>query len=175
MNKIKSIFTVLTLTIAVSISAFAQSQNVSLPSLDGETVSLNGQKGKVIVLALGASWLPLSKSQATVINKLSKKYAGRDVVFYFVATDSTSAKSKNYASNEQIETFATRNKLIIPILRDSDGLVVLKKFGVDQLPSFVVIDKQGVQAAEPFGGLTPTPEAELELVTQIAQRIDKVL
>ena len=56
MNKIKSIFTVLTLTIAVSISAFAQSQNVSLPSLDGETVSLNSQKGKVIVLALGASW-----------------------------------------------------------------------------------------------------------------------
>ena len=173
MNKIKSIFTVLTLTIAVSISAFAQSQNVSLPSLDGETVSLNTQKGKVIVLALGASWLPLSKSQVTVINKLSKKYAGRDVIFYFVATDSTSVKSKNFASKEQIETFATRNKLIIPILRDSDGLLVLKKFGVDQLPSFVIIDKQGVQAAEPYGGLTP--EAELELVTQISQRIDKIL
>ena len=173
MNKIKSIFTVLTLTIAVSISAFAQSQNVSLPSLDGETVSLNNQKGKVIVLALGASWLPLSKNQVIVINKLSKKYAGRDVVFYFVATDSTSVKSKNYASKEQIETFATRNKLIIPILRDSDGLLVLKKFGVDQLPSFVIIDKQGVQAAEPYGGLTP--EAELELVTQISQRIDKIM
>jgi peroxiredoxin len=173
MNKIKSILAVLTLTMAVSISAFAQSQNVSLPSLDGETVSLTGQKGKVVILALGASWLPLSKSQATVINKLSKKYAGRDVVFYFVATDSTSVKSKNYASKEQIETFATRNKLIIPVLRDSDGLVVLKKFGVDQLPSFVVIDKQGVQAAEPYGGLTP--EAEGELVTQISQRIDKIL
>ena len=173
MNKIKSIFAVLTLTIAVSISAFAQSQNVSLPSLDGETISLNNQKGKVIVLALGASWLPLSKNQVIVINKLSKKYAGRDVIFYFVATDSTSVKSKNYASKEQIETFATRNKLIIPILRDSDGLVVLKKFGVDQLPSFVIIDKQGVQAAEPYGGLTP--EAELELVTQISQRIDKIL
>ena len=173
MNKIKSIFAVLTLTIAVSISAFTQSQNVSLPSLDGETVSLNNQKGKVIVLALGASWLPLSKNQVIVINKLSKKYAGRDVVFYFVATDSTSVKSKNYASKEQIETFATRNKLIIPILRDSDGLLELKKFGVDQLPSFVIIDKQGVQAAEPYGGLTP--EAELELVTQISQRIDKIL
>ena len=173
MNKIKSIFAVLTLTLAVSISAFTQSQNVSLPSLDGETVSLNNQKGKVIVLALGASWLPLSKNQVIVINKLSKKYAGRDVVFYFVATDSTNVKSKNYASKEQIETFATRNKLIIPILRDSDGLLVLKKFGVDQLPSFVIIDKQGVQAAEPYGGLTP--EAELELVTQISQRIDKIL
>ena len=74
MNKIKSIFAVLTLTLAVSISAFTQSQNVSLPSLDGETVSLNNQKGKVIVLALGASWLPLSKNQVIVINKLSKKY-----------------------------------------------------------------------------------------------------
>ena len=172
MNKIKSIFTVLTLTIAVSISAFAQSQNVSLPSLNGETVSLNGQKGKVIVLALGASWLPLSKSQATVINKLSKKYAGRDVVFYFVATDSTSAKSKNYASKEQIETFATRNKLIIPILRDSDGLVVLKKFGVDQLPSFVVLDQNG-KVAEVFGGIDTNPKNDVS--APISQMIDKLL
>ena len=58
-------------------------------------------------------------------------------------------------------------------MRDSDGLVVLKKFGVDQLPSFVVLDKQGKQTGEAYGGLTP--EAETELFIQISQNIDKIL
>ena len=173
MNKTKSILATFTLTVVLSITAFAQTQDVSLPSLSGESVSLTGQKGKIVILALGASWLPLSKNQVIVINKLSKKYAGRDVVIYFVATDSSSAKSKNFASTEQIQAFATRNKLIVPILRDSDGLVVLKKFGVDQLPSFVVLDKQGKQTGEAYGGLTP--EAETELFIQISQNIDKIL
>ena len=38
-------------------------QTASLHTLDGEVVSLPTLKGKVVVLAIGASWLPLSKQQ----------------------------------------------------------------------------------------------------------------
>ena len=171
MKNIKFLFAILILTFVFSTSGFAQ--NVSFTALDGENLSMQSQKGKVVVLAVGATWLPLSKNQAIVINKLSKKYAGRDVVIYFVATDSTAAKSKNFASNEEIQAFATRNKLTGSVLRDSDGAGTLKKFKIDQLPAFIVFDKEGKAAAEPYGGLTPNKEDDL--IVQISRKIDEIL
>jgi len=169
MKNIKSILAVFGLLIAFSFAA--QAQAVSLTSLDGEKVNVTGQNGKVVVLAVGATWLPLSKDQALIINKLAKKYAGRDVVVYFVATDSANAKSKNFASNEEISAFATKNKLGVKILRDSDGLLTLKKFAVDQLPSFVILDKTGKSIGEPYGGIDP----ESDISIPISKAIDKIL
>lgn len=173
MKNIKNLFAVLILTFVFSAVSFGQ--EVSLISLGGESVSLQSQKGKVVVLAVGATWLPLSKNQVAITNKLAKKYAGRDVVVYFVATDSTAAKSKNFASNEDIQAFATRNKLSAAILRDADGAATLKRFKIDQLPAFIIFDKNGKAATEPFGGLTPTVEAENDLVNQISRQIDQIL
>jgi peroxiredoxin len=144
-----------------------------LQTLSGETVSLSDLKGKVVVLAIGASWLPLSKTQIITVNKLAKKYAKSEVVIYWVSTDSANPKSKNFASNEQITAFGVKNKLTAPILRDSDGLFTLKKYGVDQLPSFVILDKTGKSIGEPFGGLDP--ENEPEIFVQLSGAIDKTL
>jgi thiol-disulfide isomerase/thioredoxin len=133
MKNIKSILAVFGLLIVFSLTTSAQSLN--LTSLDGEKVNVIGRTDKVVILAIGASWLPLSKDQVLITNKLAKKYAGKDVEIFFVMTDSTNAKSKNYASDESINAFAAKNKLTTKILRDSDGLLTLKKFGIDQLPS----------------------------------------
>ena len=167
MKNIKLILAGLGLLVVFSLSVTAQT---NLTSLDGAKVNVEGQQGKIVVLAIGASWLPLSKDQAVITNKLAKKYAGKDVAIYFVATDSSNAKAKNYASNEELSAFATRNKLNVSVLRDSDGAGTLKKFGVDQLPSFVVLDKNG-KVAEVFGGIDPKNDATLT----ISQMIDKLL
>jgi thiol-disulfide isomerase/thioredoxin len=180
MMKNKLLVLAFSVILAVSGNALAQkntlvsmNQTASLQTLDGEVVSLPTLKGKVVVLAIGASWLPLSKQQIITTNKLAKKYAGKDVVIYWVSTDSSNAKSKNYASDEQIKAFGVKNKLTSTILRDSDGLATLKKFAVDQLPSFVILDKTGKSIGEPFSGLDPDNEAEI--YTQIVGAIDKVL
>ena len=173
MKNIKILFVILSLTLIFSTVSFGQ--DVTFSGLGGESVSLQSQKGKIVVLAVGATWLPLSKNQVAITNKLSKKYAGRDVIIYFVATDSTTAKSKNFASNDDVQAFATRNKLTASILRDSDGAATLKRFKIDQLPAFVIFDKEGKMVTEPFGGLTPTAEAENDLVLQISRRIDLLL
>ncbi len=151
----------------------SSAQTDSLQTLGGEVVSLPSLKGKIVVLAIGASWLPLSKQQIITTNKLAKKYALKEVVVYWVTTDSSNAKSKNFASNEQITAFTVKNKLTTPILRDSDGLFTLKKFGVDQLPSFVILDKTGKSIGEPFGGLDP--ENEPEIFNQVSMAIDNLL
>lgn len=169
MKNIKSILAVVSLLFAVSLSVSAQ--NITFTSIDGEKIDLAAQKGKVIVMAIGANWLPLSNQQAESINKLAKKYANKNVIFYFISTDSTSEKSKNYASNDDIRKFAEKNKLSVTVLRDSDGATSLKRFKIDQLPSFVILDKEGKLATDPFSGLDP----EEDISVPLSKEIDKVL
>ncbi len=157
------------LTVGFALAASAQSVNFT--SLNGEKIELESQRGKIVVMAIGASWLPLSRDQAVAINKLKKKYAGRDVVFYFIATDSSAAKSKNYASDEAIRKFGEENKLSVTILRDSDGGQSTKEFKIDQLPAFIILDKQGKLAAGPFSGIDPKGDISVTL----SQKIDKIL
>lgn len=166
------------LVFGLSATVFAQNkfvqnpQTASLQTLGGASVNLADAKGKVVVLAIGASWLPLSKQQIITTNKLVKKYAGKDVVIYWITTESINAKSKNYATDETIKAFATKNNLSATVLRDSDGAVTLKKYAVDQIPSFVILDKTGKQSGTPFGGLDP--DNEPEIFNQVSGAIDKL-
>ena len=170
MKNIKLFLAIFGLVFAFAFSVSAQ--NITFKSIDGESIDLEAQKGKVVVLAIGAQWLPLSNQQAVYINKLAKKYAGRDVVFYFISADSASPKSKNYASNEELRKFATTNKLTVTILRDADGKTSLKKFNIDQLPSFVILDKDG-KLATSFGGIDTDPKNDISV--KISREVDKLL
>ena len=101
----------------------------------------------------------------------SKKYSGKDVVVYFVMTDSLLPKSRNYASNEDVRKFSATNKLGMTILRDPDGSATLKKFGVDEIPSFVILDKSGNKSGENFGGIDP----KFDITVPISKAVDKLL
>ncbi len=160
----------LTLTIILTSAASAQT---ILTSIDGTRVDVEKQSGKVVVLAVGAAWLPLSAKQAEFTNALAKKYAGKNVVVYFVATDSSNPKSKNYASTDTLRKFGFANKLTVPILHDGDGAATLKKFKIDQVPTFVILDKNGNVAGEQFGGITT--DAKYDVTIPISKVIDKIL
>ena len=152
-------------------AALAQTRvDFSLRSVDGQTVTTESLRGEVVVLAFGASWLPLSKTQLQGVRKLADEYSQRGVVVYWVSTESDDPKSKNYASDEQLRAFAQKYGLKVTVLRDPDG-VVSKKFGVDQLPSIVILDKQGAVSGAPIGGLDPGGN----LAAQLAPRLDKLL
>jgi len=142
----------------------------SLKSIDGQTVTSASLRGEVVVLAFGASWLPLSKTQLQGIRKFADEYSNRGVVVYWVSTESEDQKSKNYASDDQLRAFANKYGLKVTVLRDPDG-TVSRKMGVDQLPSMVIIDKQGNLAGTPIGGLDPSGN----LTNQLADRLNPIL
>lgn len=171
MKNIKGL--ILSLGLILMLSSFSWAQSLTFPSLDGNNVSLDSNKGKVVVLAVGATWLPLSKDQVLITNKLAKNYAGRDVVVYFVTTESATPKSKNFASDDDVKAFATRNKLTSQILRDADGGVLLKRFKLDQIPAFIIFDKEGKPSGSPFSGITP--DKGNDLVILISKSIDELL
>lgn len=170
-KKTRTIAVVTAFLLAVVMSPLARAQrpaDFSFRAIDGETVNADHVRGQVVVLAFGASWLPLSRNQLEGVKKLADDYAGKGVVVYWVATDSESPKSKNFASDDQLRTLAHKYK--VTVLRDPDG-GVSKKLGVDQLPSVVIIDKQGNISGDPMGGLDPTAN----LTAQLSDRLKKVL
>ena len=160
---------VLAAAFVISPAAWAnQAPEFSLRAIDGDNVTSERLKGQVLVLAFGASWLPPSRNRIEVVKKLGDDYAGRGVVAYWVATDSESPKSKNYASDDQLRALAHKYK--VSVLRDPDG-ALSKRLGVDQLPSVVILDKQGNLSGGPIGGVDPNAN----LNTQLAERISKIL
>ena len=169
------VFTIALLLVLVGSSlGFAQRADgpveFSMRSVDGQTVTAESLRGEVVVLAFGASWLPLSRAQLQGIRKLADEYSNRGVVVYFVSTESVDEKSKNFASDAQLLAFSNKYGLKVTVLRDPDG-GVSKKFGVDQLPSIVILDKQGNMSDGPIGGLDPNGN----LAAQLASRLDKLL
>ena len=139
----------------------------SMRAIDGEAVTSQSLRGEVAVMAFGASWLPLTRTQLEGVKKLADQYAGKGVAVYWVSVDSDNPKSKNYVPDDQLRDLARKYK--VTILRDPDG-VASRKMNVDQLPSVVILDKQGSVAAS-MGGMDPNAN----LTTQLAARLDKIL
>jgi peroxiredoxin len=148
--------------------SFAQTApEFSLRAIDGEAVTSQGLRGQVAVLAFGASWLPLSRNQLESVKKLADQYAGKGVAVYWVSADSENPKSKNFVSDDQLRELARKYK--VTILRDPDG-ALSRKIGIDQLPSVVILDKQG-NVVHAIGGMDPNAN----LTTQLSERLDKIL
>jgi peroxiredoxin len=167
----------LALTLLLGLTASGRTQKgptgpaeFSLRSIDGQTITSDSLRGEVVVLAFGASWLPLSRAQLQGVKKLADEYSDRGVVVYWVSTESENAKSKNYASDEQLRGFVKKFGLAVTVLRDPDG-AVSKKLGADELPSVVILDKQGNLVGEPVKGIDP----DGNLAGQLAKQLDRIL
>jgi len=155
------------LVLSAQTSIRAQAPEFSFRSADGQTVTSESVRGEVVVLAFGASWLPLTRNQMEGLKKLADQYAGKGVAVYWVSTESDNPKSKNYASDEELRELGRKYKSTV--LRDPDG-AISRRLGVDQLPSTIIINKQG-QVAATIGGLDPNAD----VAKQLAERLDKIL
>jgi len=149
----------------------ASAQNATYTGLDGKRYETSSDRGKVVVLAIGASWLPLSETQAEVLGKVAKNFKGKDVAFYFVATDTVSSDDETDASDSELAAFAKKNKIDVTVLRDPRGASTNRAFKVDQLPAFIIIDKQGDMSGRPVTGIQPNRD----ISPQLTQRIESLL
>ncbi len=143
-----------------------------LRTADGGEITSEMVRGDVVVLAFGASWLPLSKEQLRGVQELADEFGPRNVRVYWVSTDSDKTGSKNYASDDQLRAFARKNNLKVAVLRDPDG-ALLKRLNVpgNQLPAVVLFDQTGAVSVPSLGGLDP----ERKLVQDLGPRLNKLL
>ena len=143
-----------------------------LRTADGGEITSQMLRGDVVVLAFGASWLPLSKAQMQGLQELADEYAGRNLRVYWVSTDSDKPGSKNYATDAQLRELARKNGLKIAVLRDPDG-AFFKKSGADQIPALIILDREGNVSGAPVGGISTDPKNKL--VNALAGRLNTLL
>lgn len=163
----KFILSLLTLTLA-SGAALTQSPSATFRSVDGREVRLADLKGKVVVMSFGGTWVPLASKELPALQKIADRYSSRGVQVYWVSINSAKPGARNSASDADLQAFAQKHKLNAPVLRDPDQ-VAYKAFGLDAVPTVVLIDRQGNLAHKQVGFGTDQGEAYGELIRVIEQ------
>src|SRR5262245_7022200 len=164
-SKLSFILILLALSLFSS-AALAQSQSATFHSVDGREVSLADQKGKVVVMSFGGTWVPLVSKELPALQKIADRYSSRGVQVYWVSINSSKPGARNYASDADLQSFAQKHNIRIPTLRDPDQ-TVYKSFGLDAVPTVVIIDQQGNIAHKHVGFGADQGEAYGELIRVI--------
>jgi peroxiredoxin len=153
----------------LTLSVAAQAPAIALRTTAGGTVNLSQPQGKVRVLAFSATWSPLVDRELPALQQLASSYAGRDVEFYWVSINSAKQGAKNYASDADLDAFARRSGLQLPVLRDSEQ-AAYRGFGVSNVPTLVVIDREGRVAFKHIG-IDPDRAESLDDVRRAVDRL----
>jgi thiol-disulfide isomerase/thioredoxin len=149
------------LTLAVIGYAQAPMRN-----LDGGSFAPGANSGKIVVLAFGSTQLPTAKLAIPALEKLAARYADRPVSFYWVSVDSEHQGAKNFASDAEIRVFANQYGLHLPILRDPERSA-FKEFGIDALPTNVIIDRGGKASFKQVGLNADRGEAYSDTIREL--------
>jgi peroxiredoxin len=102
-------------------------------TVDGQSVSLAEQHGKVAAVVFFADWCPHCRSLYATERELAQRMDGKPFVLLGVATDNTP---------EELRAAMARENITWPVIRD-DGKNATA-WGVTGLPTTYLIDDQGI-------------------------------
>lgn len=92
------------------------------------------QEREVVVLSFFTSWCKNCKSEIPVLQQLASEMAGLPVKFYLVNVGQP---------RDTVENYVFQNVTTLPVLMDQYE-VASKKYKVKELPTLVMIDKEGI-------------------------------
>jgi cytochrome c biogenesis protein CcmG/thiol:disulfide interchange protein DsbE len=117
----------------------------ALTTFDGHPVSLDGLRGRVVVLNFWASWCyPACYEEAPVLEAGWRRYRDRGMIVLGIAL-----QDKDPASREFIQRFG----LTFPNAPDPSGKVAID-YGVYGVPETFVIDRRGMIRRKHVGAVT---------------------
>lgn len=163
--RIKAVATAVLLI--ASITAAAGTQNdLSFSTPNGQAVTLSSSRGKVVVLLFSGVQDPQCRDGLKALESLAERYQGKEVVIYWVSVNPTGE-----VTNEQLKT-PCGIRTSIPVLRD-ENQVAFKRFSGKraQLPTIVVLDRQGNPYGQPRGGFNPNSD----FINDLGSMIDALL
>src|SRR3954470_4513652 len=95
-RNLNAILSPIALTTVLSVPASAQ-QDFTFTTLDGQSLSLAAQRGKVVVLLFSGTQDPQCRDAMQSLASLAERYQGKPVSIYWVSVNSPAE-----ASNEQL-------------------------------------------------------------------------
>ncbi len=167
--KTKLALTMFVLMVSVVAILAQQAPQFSLRSTEGRTVSSAELRGKIIVMSFGSTTVPLTAKELVALQKQADRYSPRGVQFFWVSVNSDKSGARAYASDADLQAFAQKVNLRVPVLRDPDQQTY-KAFGLDGLPTVVIIN-DGKIALKHVGFGTDQGEG----YSEIAKALDQLL
>lgn len=148
----------------ISCVAATRAQDFSFTTPTGETVPVSGMRGKVVVLLFSGVQDPQRREGLKALASLADRFQGKDVKICWVSVNPTSEMS-----NDQLK--ATGGGSVV-VLRDANQAAFKRYSGkVAQLPTIVILDRQGNPFGQPRGGFNPNSD----FINELASTIDNLL
>jgi len=130
----------------------------SLPDIDGKNVSLSQFRDKTVLIAFWSTWCSRCEEELTF---LRDQFDGRDDVAVILINQD----SEKTVSMKRIADLRAKLNLRFPIIVDS-GLVLWDRFGINALPTSMVIGRNGKVLFMESNFYWASPEKILQAASQ---------
>jgi len=133
-----------------------QAPDFALTTLDGTSIVLSEQRGKIVLINFWATWCPPCRAEMPEINAAAQ--AHRDQLMVLAIN--------NGETIEQVRPFVAEFQLTFPVLLDPDGAVA-SKYAVLGLPTSFFVDRNGIVRAANIGAMNRAYiEAQIAALTK---------
>jgi len=106
----------------------------SFTSADGEYITLEDLKGKVVMLDFWGTWCPPCVASVPELKNLYRRYSKEQFVLIGISSDFDEAKWRD---------FTGKNRMLWPQYRDTDRRI-LEAFSIRAFPTYIIIDHEGI-------------------------------
>jgi len=106
----------------------------SFTSADGEYITLEDLKGKVVMLDFWGTWCPPCVASVPELRNLYRRYSKEQFVLIGISSDFDEAKWRD---------FTGKNRMLWPQYRDTDRRI-LEAFSIRAFPTYIIIDHEGI-------------------------------
>lgn len=112
--------------------------NFTLETLEGDSMSFENLKGKVIYIDFWTTWCGPCKKEMEHSRKLKEQFKGEDIVFVYISLDDEKDK-------DMWQWFIRQNKIegIHLIAKGGFDSEIAKAYNVTGVPTYYLIDKNG--------------------------------
>ena len=114
-------------------------------TLDGETLTTDSLKGKVVLIQFWTTWCPICTSQETALDNIMHDFAGEGLVVLAVDKGEDRQTVKEYLAEHP-------RSCPIVLTEDTD---LVAAFPAKGNPQYVLIDRDGTVAQNEVGGGEP--------------------
>jgi peroxiredoxin len=129
----------------------------TLPNTDGQQVSLQQYRGKVVFLNFWATWCIPCREEMPALERLHQTYHAQDLAIVSIDLKE---------SADQVKIFFQKHSLSFPALLDQDGSV-FRDYLVAGMPTTYLIDREGTLLARGVGGRDWTRAEALQLIQEL--------
>lgn len=125
--------------------------DITVKSINNESLTLSSLKGKVVLLNFWATWCPPCREEIPSMMKLNSAMAGKPFQMVAISIDEGGKKA--------VEDFFKESRFSLPAYLDQDTAAA-KVYGITGVPETFVIDKQGIIVKKVIGPMDwSSPEA----------------